>query len=108
MKNPKISLRQLLIAIQRNLEYLIEEQGIESVQLNEDFYWAINDERIYDISEVPSRADMQIGSLCDEWEFIETFLKANEIPAKYQLTEISAILRYVGQVSIPKSHGPIS
>jgi hypothetical protein len=108
MKNVNIKLEQLLNAVQRSLEYLIEERGVESICLNEDFYWAINEKCIYDISKVPSRTDMQIGSLCDEWGFIETFLSSNEIPAKYQLTEIAAILRYVGQVSIPESQGPAS
>ena len=72
----------------------IKEQGMNSIDLDADFYWHVPSESNYDIYNVPAQLD--IGQLEADYEML-CKAKENELLVKYNLKNISAILRYLSE-----------
>lgn len=92
----EIKLTELKSIIDRLFKHIIEVRGVEKVEVKKNLYWNIPEETLYNVNEDPK--DIDIGSLCDEWDFISSLLDESKQPVAYQLTEVAAILRYIGEV----------
>lgn len=91
----EIDLVQLKKIVDRLFEHVIETRGVKTLQLEKDYYWNIPDDAVYKMDSKP--AELNIGSLSDDWGFISGLLKTDADPVAYQFTEVSPLLRYLGE-----------
>jgi len=63
-----------------------------SVSLDEDYYWNIDEESLYKVTEDPETLSM-IGSLYEDWEFLR---ETNEDDPALMLLKVAPLLRYIG------------
>lgn len=73
----------------------LEENGISSVEINADYYWNIPIDQVYDPYKEPDQLDM--GQLSDDWGDLEKVLSNEMEPISYNLVDLSAILRAIGE-----------
>ncbi|MBS0926164.1 hypothetical protein JK188_16940 [Providencia sp. JGM181] len=71
----------------------MKKNGIESVKLDSDFYWNVPSETLYDVYNEPK---LDIGQLEEDYGALLK-AKENEILVRYNLKNISAILRYLAE-----------
>jgi hypothetical protein len=97
MSNIKsINLRELQQATNRLFDHIIKTRGVESIELRQNFYWSTPTEQFYDVKNDPKQLD--VGSLYDDWEFVQSLTRDETEPVAFQLTEVAPLLRYIGEV----------
>ncbi|REC50331.1 hypothetical protein [Chryseobacterium pennipullorum] len=69
-----------------------------SFTLDEDVYWNILDEELYDAYKDP--VGLTMGSLADDWSFLQAVLKGKREIVDYDLYKLAAILRFLGKKKI--------
>lgn len=71
----------------------IDEWFDEGIDFEDDFYWEINPDELYQFSKNPSKIFM--GQLTDDWAELLRLKNKEEIPIKYDLQRLGVILRYL-------------
>ena len=92
----QISLVSLRNAVEKTLDYL-EESGLTHIDVDEDYYWNIAKEEIYDLYKEPT--DLNVGQLSDDIEAVEKIASGENDPIGHHLVWIAAIMRYIGENS---------
>lgn len=69
-----------------------------SFTFDEDLYWNILDEELYDAYKDP--VGLTMGSLIDDWEFLQPVLNGKREIIDYDLYKLAAILRFLGKKMI--------
>ena len=90
-----------LYKIKKVLELILSEiikleSNNKNIILNKDLYWNILESEIYNVYEEPR--NMTIGSLIDDWQYIETLLKLKEDDIQiinYDLHKILSIVKFI-------------
>jgi hypothetical protein len=72
----------------------LEEIGVTFVDIDEDHYWDISPENLYQVYEQP--AALSIGQLSDDVAEIRAIASGSKKPLAFALTWLAPILRYVG------------
>ena len=88
----KVDLRLIEMAIQKLFEYLRDNQ-IEQIVLEEDYYWNICDNDLYDVTKEP--VIDSIGQLTCDYELLVKFVIEKNIPVARNFLQASALLRYL-------------
>ena len=91
----EIDLLELRSVTLRLLDHLIETRGVACVALDENFYWSVPSDVVFRTETMPAQLD--VGSLADDWEFVSALLKPDVSPVAYQLTELAPLLAYIGE-----------
>lgn len=93
----EINLEKLQIVVNQLFDHIIKTRHVNSIKLasNQNYYWQIEPEKLYDISVKPS--EFTVGSLADDWDFVSSLLDKNSDPVAYQLTEVAPLLNYIGE-----------
>ena len=91
-----INLRELQQATNRLFDHIIKTRGVENVELRQNFYWTVPTEQLYDVKNDLKQPD--VGSLYDDWEFVQSLTQDTTEPVAFQLTEVAPLLRYIGEV----------
>jgi hypothetical protein len=91
----EIDLVKLRAIANRLLDHVIETRGVRTLALDTPYYWEVPAPERYQIETEPG--EVQVGNLADDWEFVCKLLQADNPPVAYQLTELAALLEYVGQ-----------
>ena len=91
MKIDLIKLRQVTEVI---FSYL-EQDNIKTIEINEDFYWNIKQEELYNPYVTPVQLDL--GQLSDDWETLQLLLSKQRTPIAYDLVALSALLKIIGE-----------
>jgi hypothetical protein len=73
----------------------LHEIDVESIELTEDFYWHIPEEQLYNLDSDP--AQLGLGQLYDDWADLRRLLEEGNDPIAYDLVDLAAILRYIGE-----------
>lgn len=73
----------------------VKEKGIESINVEADYYWNIPKEQLYNPYEQPSVLDL--GQLSDDWYELRKIQHAEKEPIGYHLVWFAAILRVIGE-----------
>ena len=89
----QVSLSELRDAVTVLLTHM-EENGIDTVQVNEDAYWFIHRDELHDVYKTPS--DITVGSLADNWHELQEILAKEKEPVGYALVWAANVLRAVG------------
>lgn len=77
---------------------LLNEQKIESVEINEDLYWNISKDEIYNPYSDPK--DLDLGQLSDDLLKITNISSGESEPIGYALVWLSSIYRIIGEKSM--------
>lgn len=93
----KVKLNDLLIVTKKIISHL-EENGINEIELDKDFYWSIPKEELYEVNKNP--VDLDIGQLYDDMEFLDNILKDKNDPIGFALVWLSSIFRYIGEMNV--------
>lgn len=93
MKEEDVALK--VLDIKKLVNMLSDEKVVE---LNEDLYWNILDEELYDPYETPM--DFTMGSLSEDWLFLQRIVKKERDMIDYDLYKLASILRFLGKKNI--------
>lgn len=88
-------LKILLEALLSKLDNIDSNRPVFSDQ---DLYWNITDEELYDPYKEP--VDLTMGSLSDDWEFLQKMMNGERDLIDYDLYKLAAILKYSGSKGI--------
>jgi hypothetical protein len=92
----EVDLVQLKKIINRLLDHVIEIRGVRAVALDHRYYWEVPAPDRYRVDSDP--AELDVGDLADDWEFVSRLLREENQPVVYLLTEIAPLLAYLGEV----------
>jgi hypothetical protein len=76
----------------------IKGKGIETINLEVDYYWNIPQPQVYEPYQKPLELDL--GRLSDDWNELRKILKTQREPLGYHLVWLAAILRAIGENSL--------
>ncbi|WP_160136116.1 hypothetical protein [Chryseobacterium sp. c4a] len=100
MENQGISvlnIRKLINILSDKLEKL-EDKNVAI--LEDDLYWNILDEELYNPYHEP--ANLTMGSLTEDWEFLQKIINGEREMMDYDLYKLSSVLRFLGKRNIIK------
>lgn len=72
----------------------LERNGIVEVELDKDFYWAIQTEDLYSPYEQPK--DLTLGQLSSDLADLDAIRTGRSQPTSHSLVWLSAVLRWLG------------
>lgn len=90
----EVKFDDLRILLDKILKHL-EENGIRSIELEEDYYWDMPKEQLYNMKKDPKK--LFVGQLYDDMESLSDILNGKDEPLGYALVWLSSILRYIGE-----------
>ena len=92
-----VDIEKLELAIRSVISHL-KANGVESVEINEDFYWNIGRNEIYDPLKTPS--DLDLGQLSDDWARLVAMSNDRQATVGYGLVWAASILRRIGELHV--------
>jgi len=96
--NTPIKIADLKILLEVFLSKLNSLDNSQSITLDKDLYWNILDEEFYDAYKDP--VGLTMGSLTDDWEFLQKVMSGERDMIDYDLYKLAAILKYLGSKEI--------
>ena len=75
----------------------LRDAGVNSVDLEKDFYWSIEKEQRYEPYKEPTK--MNLGQLTDDWQEIEKIACGDAEAIGYAFVWIAALYRYIGETN---------
>jgi len=90
----EIKIKQLREIVNKLLNHIENDLGIEKIVLDKNFYWDMDSKQRYDVETTPT---LNMGSLHDDWEFVSSLLEKDSDPVSLSLTELAPLLRYLGE-----------
>ena len=91
--NIRIELADLTQAFDLLVSHLRSE-GVNFVEISDDYYWDVADEELYNPLKGPT--DLDLGQLTHDWERLSDILVGKSPPVGYGLVWLAAILRAIG------------
>lgn len=93
----EIDVRELKLMADTILDHIINDLGIEKIQLknDRDFYWDLPDDALYSVNKEQPKLD--VGRLSDDYEFLAEIPRDKSNAVAFMLTHLAPLLRYVGQ-----------
>jgi len=74
---------------------MMKLDDFDDVIIDKDLYWSIPEEKLYNVYEDPS--DFTIGSLVEDWTFLQDIILSKREILNYDLYKISMFLRYLSK-----------
>jgi hypothetical protein len=90
----KVRVEELRTIAQILFEHL-EASGRHEFEIDDDYYWVIPSEQLYDPTKDPK--DLGLDQLTDNWEWLSRVRSGEQEPIAYHLVWLGAILRWVGE-----------
>jgi hypothetical protein len=78
----------------------LEASGQGRIELTEDFYWNIPDDRLY-ARAAPSTEALDLGQLTSDWEELLPVGRDHDPVPSHDLVQLAALLRFVGSRVLP-------
>lgn len=75
-------------------DHIEQDLKISAVPIEEDNYWNVPTEELYDVLKEPAKLD--IGQLYDDWEFL-TKIQTKEEAVALMMIHLAPILRYIAE-----------
>jgi hypothetical protein len=80
----------------------LESSGLNSVELDSDFYWIITKkEQLFNPYKKPD--DLGLGQLHDDYKCLENILDGTNEPINYSFVCLSSIFRFLGEKIISRT-----
>ena len=90
-----IDLKELSKVLEKLFAHLIETRGQKQITIEKVFYWDMPFKDLFDMENEPKEFD--IGSIADDWEFLSSVLKDDDLVLVSQFEKLSALFRYIGE-----------
>jgi len=91
MEINKEDLKQIIDQIKLELD----EWFKDNINLDDDFYWQMDSKECYRFAEEPN--NFSLGQLTDDWTELLRLKTESEIPIKYDMYRLAAILKYLSE-----------
>ena len=59
----------------------LKTSGINEVEIEENFYWTVSEDQMFNLSLSKDQVELNVGSLVDDWEFSKDLLNREVPPA---------------------------
>lgn len=76
----------------------LDDSPTDNFSLEKDLYWNIPDDKLYNVYQEPE--NLTIGSLVEDWEFLQKILRKEREVLWYDFYKVSTILTSIGHSSI--------
>jgi hypothetical protein len=73
----------------------LKEAQVNSVELDQDFYWDVSPEQRYNPYQNPD--NLSLGQLSSDWEHIQKIVLETEEPIGYSLVWLASLLKFLGE-----------
>lgn len=91
-----------IVDIKKIIEILLTKldsmDNDNSLILDKDLYWNIVDDEVYNVYKNPT--ELTIGSLVEDWEFLQKVINGKREMIDYDLNKMSNILKFLGNKMI--------
>jgi hypothetical protein len=96
-KYPVVNIGELRRIVNDLLDHVESVNGPE-LRLDQDYYWDLNSEAMYDVTKKVSNVDL-VGSLGDSWEFLLNMQRDDikQDGPSLMLIHAAPLLRYIGE-----------
>lgn len=91
----KTDIRKLIEGLLSQLEKLNDST---SFPFDNDLYWNITDEELYNPYQDP--IELTMGSLVEDWEFLQNVLDGKREMIDHDLSKLASLLRFLGKSMI--------
>jgi hypothetical protein len=93
----EIDLKSLRAAVNTILDHLVEDLGIERVEIDQanDLYWHCPVSEVHDMSKKPIGLD--IGRLSDDIDFVKLIQRGHSGDVSYNLVHVAPLLRHIAE-----------
>lgn len=78
----------------------LEASGQGEIELTEDYYWNIPNDRLY-ARDAPPTESLDLGQLTSDWEELLPVGRDHEPAPSHDLVQLAALLRFVGSKVVP-------
>jgi hypothetical protein len=78
----------------------LEATGQGEIELTEDYYWNIPDDRLYG-REPPLTESLDLGQLSSDWDELLPVGRDHDPVPSHDLVQLAALLRFVGSKVLP-------
>ena len=97
VKYPVVSIAELRRIVDGLLAHVEKVHGPE-FRLEDDYYWELNSDVMYDMKKDIEKVD-EVGSLGDDWEFLFNMRDQNieEVGPSLMLVHVAPLLRHIGE-----------
>lgn len=97
VKYPVVNIGELRRIVNDLLDHVESVNGPE-LRLDQDYYWDLNSEAMYDVTKKVSNVDL-VGSLGDSWEFLLNMQRDDikQDGPSLMLIHAAPLLRYIGE-----------
>jgi hypothetical protein len=96
-KYPVVNIGELRRIVNDLLDHVESANGPE-LRLDQDYYWDLSSEAMYDVTKKVSNVDL-VGSLGDSWEFLLNMQRDDikQDGPSLMLIHAAPLLRYIGE-----------
>ena len=89
----EIDVGKLRLITESIFDHIETDLGVESVALDEDYYWVVPDTALYSVDKSPPQLD--IGQLSEDLSFLEDLPKDREQAVSLMFLHLAPLLRYL-------------
>lgn len=90
----KIKIEEIKYVMDLITNHLIDS-GVSEIEIEEDFYWSIQQQDLYNPYKEPSNLTM--GQLSSDWENLQKIASRQNLPTGYGLVWLSSISKNIGE-----------
>jgi hypothetical protein len=98
----KVTVRELRILFEKLLNKMEEQNGIQSLEIDIDYYWVVSS---CEWTNFESEVSLNVGSLIDDWESLQKVISEENIATYVDFDRLASILRAVSETIIPLKDG---
>jgi hypothetical protein len=90
----EINIEDIRKVINLILDHIENDLKISKVRIEEDYYWNMDKNHIYNVLEEPKESS--IGQLYHDWEFL-LHINSKDDAVSLMLIHVAPLLRYIGE-----------
>lgn len=90
----KINLKDIEVAFDKLIESIRSKHEDSMIELNEDYYWCISSDEIYNVYENPK--ELTVGSLHDDLDEIKKMSSEDYYAVPVLMNKLVSLLSYLG------------
>lgn len=90
-----VPIAELRRTFELTVAYIEVAASAQSVTLDQDYFWSVPAEELYDVYNTPS--NLTIGQLSESWQLLRDLLADEDRALGYHLVWLADVLRAIGQ-----------
>ena len=94
----EIKIDEFINTVEKVLKKLKQNSAKNTIKIDNDFYWFISKEDLYDPYTNPEK--LTLGQLSDDLENMRSILNNKVEPVSYDLVKLSSLMRLIGEETV--------